>query len=586
MWDTIRESSIGQLLRRTGRSHAALSYPEELESFEVPRRFRSQRITPCPPDEDEDEGPGAQRSPWSADASWDTCQAMDIDVAAEAGYQMEEKSIYPETTKPHLKDSSAERGGRHQAATATVLVDWYPDEDPSNPRNWSLGKKLWVTLQMGVYTFAVYLGSSLYAPSQGQVRLHFGTSATVAELGIALYVVGYGVGPLLWSPLSEIPRLGRSPIYVATFFVFGWLALGAALVDDPAGLLCLRFLLGFFGSPCLATAGATLADVFPPWKLPYVLTVWSAASTLGPAFGPVVSGFAVSGMGWRYWELFWITVPAWLLIFFGLPETSADAILHRRAARLRRRTGRAELRCEAEMDHEHLSARQVVTGALVKPWEINALDPAVLFTTIYCALLYMTYYSFFEAFPLVFTDMYGFGLGEAGLPFLSFVPAIVIGFGGYVIWFRLRIEKGAPPLYGSPEYKLLPAVVTTLLAPIGLFVFAWTSRPDIHWMVPISGLLFFEICILVVFQCLFFYISQSYPRYAASLFAANDFARSSFAAASVLFSNPMYQRLGIAGGVSLLGGLSLACAGGMLYLYLQGHKLRARSRFARSSSEI
>jgi hypothetical protein len=34
--------------------------------------------------------------------------------------------------------------------------------------------------------------------------------------------------------------------------------------------------------------------------------------------------------------------------------------------------------------------------ALVKPWEINALDPAILFTTVYMGLCYGIYYSFFE----------------------------------------------------------------------------------------------------------------------------------------------------------------------------------------------
>lgn len=32
----------------------------------------------------------------------------------------------------------------------------------------------------------------------------FGVGPTAASLGLALYVLGYGVGPLLWSPMSEI----------------------------------------------------------------------------------------------------------------------------------------------------------------------------------------------------------------------------------------------------------------------------------------------------------------------------------------------------------------------------------------------
>jgi MFS transporter, DHA1 family, multidrug resistance protein len=31
----------------------------------------------------------------------------------------------------------------------------------------------------------------------------FGVSHAAASLGMAIYILGYGFGPLLWSPLSE-----------------------------------------------------------------------------------------------------------------------------------------------------------------------------------------------------------------------------------------------------------------------------------------------------------------------------------------------------------------------------------------------
>ena len=50
---------------------------------------------------------------------------------------------------------------------------------------------------------------------------------------------------------------------------------------------------------------------------------------------------------------------------------------------------------------------------------------------------------------------------------------------------------------------------------------------------------------------------MSYPTYAASLFAGNDLCRSAFAFAAILFARPMFLRLGIGKGVSLLAGLSV-----------------------------
>ena len=57
---------------------------------------------------------------------------------------------------------------------------------------------------LSLYTFAVYLASAIYTPSEPGVMRVFGVGSTAASLGLALYVRGYGIGPLLWSPMSEI----------------------------------------------------------------------------------------------------------------------------------------------------------------------------------------------------------------------------------------------------------------------------------------------------------------------------------------------------------------------------------------------
>lgn len=84
----------------------------------------------------------------------------------------------------------------------------------------------------------------------------------------------------------------------------------------------------------------------------------------------------------------------------------------------------------------------------------------------------------------------------------------------------------------------------------------------------------------VTMQALFLYVPLSYPKYAASLFAANSLSRSLFAFAAILYSPPMFKALGIGGGVSLLAGLTVLCCVGMWVLYYCGPWLRARSRFA------
>src|SRR6202000_248152 len=98
----------------------------------------------------------------------------------------------------------------------------------------------------------------------------------------------------------------------------------------------------------------------------------------------------------------------------------------------------------------------------------------------------------------------------------------------------------------------IPAVFAAMILPAGYFMFGWTARTDIHWIVGLIGVVILVTANFVLFQSIFVYLPLSYPRYAASLFAANDLCRSLFATGCILMSKPMFASLGIGAGVSVL----------------------------------
>ena len=238
-----------------------------------------------------------------------------------------------------------------------------------------------------------------------------------AALGLSMYIFGYGFGPILFSPLSEIPSIGRNLPYITTFTMFLVLSIPAALTPTYAGLIVTRFLTGFFGSPCLATGGATIQDLYSFMKLPYGFSAWVAANFCAPAVGPLLSGFSVPAVGWRWslYEVLLMTAPALIMMFVAFPETSASNILLRRARRLRKLTGNADYKSQSELDQANMTPRQIVVNALIKSMQIMFLDPAVLFTNVYSAFIYGVFYSFFEAFPLVYMNIYGLNIGLTGV---------------------------------------------------------------------------------------------------------------------------------------------------------------------------
>jgi len=209
------------------------------------------------------------------------------------------------------------------------------------------------------------------------------------------------------------------------------------------------------------------------------------------------------------------------------------------------------------------------------------LDPSIGFTALYVALIYGIYYSFFECFPVVYIDGYGFSLGQQGLLYLSIFIGISVGLVMYFTWLRITWEPAVATWnIGPPERRLIPALFASFLLPIGIFLFAWTATPDIHWVVPTIGIVLLSGGIFMIMQPIFLYLPLSYPQYAASLFAGNSVARSVLAAAIVHCSQPLYHNLGVDRGVSLLGGLTVGCIAGIFVLWYYGPALRARSKFA------
>ncbi|KAF2152432.1 MFS general substrate transporter [Myriangium duriaei CBS 260.36] len=592
MYEAIRESAYGQAVRwATGNKY--FKYEEELEGFHIPWQTATssdERATVSAPIND-------VNTSSSASSSQDTLERIktEKDDAQLPGVQLTRTKSRQDTTPFSSERFDVEQQLAlerpesrvivpQKTADGVILVDWYTTDDQANPQNWSTKKKVYVSFVVAIYTLVVYASSAIYTSAQEQVMAKFGLSFPEGSAILSLYVAGYGLGPLLFSPLSEIPVFGRNIPYVISFALFVILSVPTALVDNYPGLLVLRFLTGFMGSPCLATGGASMGDMFSLIKLPYALTAWVAAAFCAPAIGPLLSGFAVPVLGWRwaFWEILIMSGPVWMLWFVTLPETSPDNILLRRAQRLRKLTGNPKYMSQSEISQANKKFSSTLYQALLVPFMITIKDPAVLFTNLFTSILYGIYYGFFEAFPLTYIGIYHFNIGQLGIVYVTcFTTGAILGIGTYVAyqWFYLEpdMRKRGPR---AQEHRLVPALISVWLLPIALFWFGWTADPNIHWVVSIIGLVFFGYGAFVLFQCVFMYLPLTYPRYAASLFAANDAFRSAFAAGSIIYAHPMYVNLGIGRGVSILGGLTVGGCFGMIALYYFGASLRAKSKFS------
>lgn len=123
-------------------------------------------------------------------------------------------------------------------------------------------------------------------------------------------------------------------------------------------------------------------------------------------------------------------------------------------------------------------------------------------------------------------------------------------------------------------------MIGSVILPIGLFWFAWTSSPNIHPAPQIISGVFTGMGIFLVFLPAQIYIIDVYLMNANSALAATAFARALMAAGFPLFATYMYKDLGVDWATSLLGFLCVAMVPFPFLFWKYGEKIRAKGKFA------
>lgn len=121
--------------------------------------------------------------------------------------------------------------------------------------------------------------------------------------------------------------------------------------------------------------------------------------------------------------------------------------------------------------------------------------------------------------PIVFRDVYSFNLGEVGL---VYVAQIVGSF------LAMPISLYCDKLYRrhyqrtGPEGRMYAGMIGGVLVSIAAWQFAWTSWPNVHWIVPCLGITLLYSGLLQIYLTAFNYITDAYTLYAASALAASE----------------------------------------------------------------
>lgn len=283
--------------------------------------------------------------------------------------------------------------------------------------------------------------------------------------------------------------------------------------------------------------------------------------------------------------------------------------MRRRAKALSQATGAAYV-SRLDLGQPPKTLSQELTVFFVRPWALLFREPIVLLTSLYISVIYGTLYMFFAGFPIVFEVTRGWSPGIAGLPFIAVAVGVCLATLAAGVdnkrYVQLCMAAEAKQRPVEPEARLGTAMLGSIILPIGLFLFAFTTNPSVHWIAPILGGMLFSMGLVMVFLsltsyvidsctfeiCSLFFCSDLHAHlctdviYAASVLAAGSVVRAFFGAAFPLFTTQMYENLGNQWASSIPAFLALGCLPFPFLFYKYGPQIRSRCKYASEAARI
>ncbi len=356
-------------------------------------------------------------------------------------------------------------------------VDFAPG-DVENPQNWSTTRRVTVTVTAVLLVLNATFASSSPSGTLGSISKDFGVSNIAAGLTITLFLLGYCAGPLFFAPLSEF--YGRRWVFYISFTLYNIFNFLCAFAPNFGGLLVGRFLTGTFVSAPLSNAPGVLVDLWDPVERGNAMAGFSTMVWIGPALGPVISGFLELKKDW-HWSFYVLLMLGGFtqLLLLTIPETHAPTILISKAKRIRKLKipGYEDVKAPAEEQDRSLMA--IYKIALTRPW-IILFDPISLLCAVYLAVVYTLLYMLFSIYPIVFQEKRGWNSGVGELPLIGTAVGACVG--GIVVMYDThrrakRIERGELKLEEmEPEDRLPLAMAGGIGFFIAMFWLAWSAQ--------------------------------------------------------------------------------------------------------------
>ena len=162
----------------------------------------------------------------------------------------------------------------------------------------SINISIYFLVSVACITILAPFSIDAYIPATVDISKDLLASANSVQLSIAIFLMGFSLGPLIFGPLSD--AFGRRKLICLSLIFFSLFSLLCSLSTNIYLLILFRFFQAVSGSVGTVCGRAAVADLFSGNKLAQNYSILGLILTIAPILAPIIGGWINDYFGWRY----------------------------------------------------------------------------------------------------------------------------------------------------------------------------------------------------------------------------------------------------------------------------------------------
>lgn len=168
-------------------------------------------------------------------------------------------------------------------------------------------------------------GTDMYLPAFPAMTRELAASSADVQLTLTAFLVGAGLGQVIFGPLSD--RVGRFPPLAVGAAVFVAASVAAALAPSVPVLIAARLIQGLSGAAGMVISRAIISDLAEGLEAARAFSLMMLVMGVAPVVAPLAGSALAGPIGWRgiLWIVAGIGVTALAMVLLFVRETRPRA---------------------------------------------------------------------------------------------------------------------------------------------------------------------------------------------------------------------------------------------------------------------